>query len=427
MKSYDVVVIGGGAAGLLAAGTAAHRGCSVLLLEKMERCGRKLSITGKGRGNLTNAKEWDEFSTHIYPKADFFRPAFWGFSNKAVIDFFYSIGVDTVVERGDRVFPVCQKAPKVVEALVKWVKKRGVTVKTGANVTKLECADNNIRSVFYVQNGNLCNTNAEVVILATGGCSYPATGSTGDGYLLAESLGHAISPLFPSLTALMPKGYDERLQGVSLSNVKVSLLANGTTIQEEFGELSFTDLGIEGALGLRVSRNTIMAMREGKKVSLVINLKPALSCEQLEKRLSRECGEFKNEVFKHFLKRYLPANLIFPFLSAASVSPSTQLSSLSESNKLKILHQLQYWDFSIEGYGGFERAVVTAGGVSQEEIRKKDMRSKRVNNLFFAGEIIDLDGDTGGYNLQIAFSTGALAGEKAAEYLSQKRPKEVIE
>ena len=421
MNRFDIVVVGGGSAGLMAAGSAATQGCSVLLLEKMERCGRKLSITGKGRGNLTNAKEWNEFSAHIYPQADFFRPAFWNFSNKAVIDFFKSIGVETVVERGARVFPLCQEAPKVAEALVKWVKKMGSMVETGAQVVVFQCENGMIPSIHYIKNGVQQSVGAGAVILSTGGCSYPATGSTGDGHAIAKKVGHTTTPLFPSLTALMPEDYDTRLQGVTLTNVCLSLWVDGKMVQEEFGEMAFTDLGIEGALGLRLSRNAVAGKRKGAKVSLVMNLKPALSREQLESRLVKDCRTFENEALKNFLGRYLPSNLILPFIYAISISPSIKISYLSNSNILKILEQFQFWEFPVVHYGDFNRAVVTAGGISLKEIQKKDMRSKMVENLFFAGEIIDLDGDTGGYNLQIAFSTGVLAGKKAAEYVAQKR------
>ena len=420
MEKYNIVVVGGGPAGMMAAVKAAERGCSVLLLEKMERCGRKLSITGKGRCNLTNTKEWSDFSTHIYPQPDFLRPAFWGFSNQAVVEFFSQMGIETVVERGDRLFPVCQDARKVAEALEKWIKKQGVNVSTGGKVSRLEVANGRIISVHYTKNGANRLVEADAVILATGGLSYPLTGSTGDGYTVAEAAGHAIAPCFPSLTALMPKEYDCRLQGVTLTNISLSLLVNSKVVQEEFGEVAFTDLGIEGPLGLRLSRNAVVAMRNGAKVSIVLNLKPAISREQLEARLRLEIKQFNNEVIQIFLKRYLPNNLILSFINTISVKHNTLIRSISIENIQILLQRLQYWEFPIGSHGGYERAVVTAGGVSLKEIHKRNMQSKMIENLFFAGEIIDLDGDTGGYNLQIAFSTGALAGVGAAGLLNRK-------
>lgn len=400
---------------MMAAGCAAGQGCRVLLLEKMDRCGRKLCLTGKGRCNLTNIKNWNEFADHVHTQSDFFRSAFWGFSNQAVMDFFASIGIETVKERGDRVFPACQDARKVADALVKWMKGQGVKLYVGARVNRLEYAEGRIQSLYYTKNGQTFGVKAGAYVLATGGCSYPATGSTGDGYVLAEAVGHTITDCFPSLTALMPEAYDPRLQGITLINVGLSLLVNGQSVREEFGELAFTDLGIEGPLGLRLSRQAVIALRSGAKVSLALNLKPALSCGQLKDRLQRDCISFGLEPLEIFLKHYLPRALIRPFINAMSLKPGEQARKLAPAQSERLLRGLRHWTFPVVRYGGFERAVVTAGGISLKEIQKKDMRSKIAKNLFFAGEVIDLDGDTGGYNLQIAFSTGMLAGKKTAE------------
>ena len=420
MNKVDIIVVGGGPAGLMAAGKAAEEGCKVLLLEKMEQCGRKLSITGKGRCNITNTKEWGEFSAHIHPQADFFRPAFRGFSNQDVVTFFNHIGIETVKERGDRIFPVCQNAPMVRDALVKWVVAQGVEVVNGAKVLAFESMEHRIKSVLYVQLNDQVSVFCGAVILATGGISFPVTGSDGIGHGLAKKLGHIVTPCFPSLTGLKPEDYDIRLQGITLNNVLLSLVIDGEVIREEFGEIIFTDLGFEGSLGYRLSRQAVMAMQNKKSVSLIINLKAAIPPEQLQMRLQRDFLRFEHERLISFVRHYLPNELLLPFIEAMELNAYEQISTLSTAQKRSLQHGLTHWEFPIERYAGYDRAIVTAGGVSIKEIQKKDMRSKIIENLFFAGEVIDIDGDTGGYNLQIAFSTGALAGKKAAEAIEQK-------
>ena len=412
----EVVVVGGGPAGLMAAGSAAMQGCSVLLLEKMEQCGRKLCITGKGRCNITNTKEWDEFSTHIHPQADFLRPAFRGFSNEAAVTFFQSIGIDTVTERGHRVFPASQSAPEVRDALVKWATEQGVEIVTGAQVFALELIEKEIKCVHYQKSNQKMSVASGAVVLATGGYSFPVTGSNGDGHHIAEQLGHTITPCFPALTGLMPKNWDNRFQGITLNNVRLSLMINDEIVREEFGEIVFTDLGFEGSLGYRLSRQVVMAMRSGHRVRFIINLKAAIPPEQLQTRLQRDFLKFASEPLSLFMRHYLPRELVLPFIEAVGLRQDEQIITLTSIQKERLLHGLIHWEFPIERYAGYDRAIVTGGGVSLQEIRKKDMRSKVIDNLFFAGEIIDLDGDTGGYNLQIAYSTGVLAGRRAADY-----------
>ena len=417
IEQPEVLVIGGGPAGLMAAGKAALAGCRVLLLEKMDRCGRKLCITGKGRGNLSNMRSWAEFAEHIYPQADFFRSAFWHFPNTELATFFQDIGIETQIERGERLFPVCQDARKVTEALIQWARAAGVFVLTGARVYDWTWEEGRIREVFYRQNGLSRSLSPGCVVLATGGYSYPATGSEGEGHSLLEKAGHSITPCFPSLNALMPKSYDTELEGVSLVNVNLTLWLEGRNIQEEFGEMNFTSLGIEGPLGLRLSRKAVVALRNGQKPCLLLNLKPALSPQQLQLRWERELAESGQTSLGVFLRHYLPKAIIAPFLKAIGLNGQLKAALLKAKESRRVLQGLQLWEFPLESYGGFERAVITAGGVSLKEIQKKNMQSKKISNLFLAGEIIDLDGDTGGYNLQIAFSTGALAGGAAADYL----------
>ena len=420
VNKFDIVVVGAGPAGMVAAGHAAAGGCSVLLLEKGEQCGKKLCITGKGKCNITNTKEWDDFSTHIYPQSLFFRPAFHHFSNKDTIAFFNQIGVETLKERGDRIFPVSQSAPMVRDALVQWATEQGVNIVTKARVTQLKVGDQQIGSVQYQRDSKTENVLCGAVVVATGGYSFPLTGSDGEGHILAQALGHQITPCFPSLTGLMPHNYDKRLQGVTLNNVGLSLVVDTEIVREEFGEIIFTDLGFEGSLGYRLSRQVVTAMRSGSKVGLTINLKAAIPSQQLQERFRRDLLRLPSETTEQFMRHYLPRELLHPFLGAAGVHLGKQIGALTPVEKERLLHQLQHWEFSIERYAGYDRAIATAGGVSLKEIQKKEMRSKIVRNLFFAGEVVDLDGDTGGYNLQIAFSTGVLAGQGAARLLNSK-------
>ena len=420
MDKFDIVVVGGGPSGMLAAGSAAVEGRNVLLLEKMDSCGRKLCITGKGKCNLTNGKKWDDFSTRIHPYPHFFRPAFRGFSNEETVKFFNHIGIETFRDRGDRIFPVCLSAPKVRDALVKWATDQGVKIVTGAKVVALEKVDNRIKSVQYHRHNQKVDVMCKAVILATGGLSFPATGSDGVGHAIAKGLGHTVTPCFPSLTGLMPEDFDTRLQGVTLNNIALSLMVNGEVVREEFGEVIFTDLGFEGSLGYKFSRQAVTAIHNKQSVHLIINLKAAIPPQQLPSRWQRDILRFDSEPLSSFMRHYLPRELVRPFIDALGLHADRQMVSLTPAQKERLQQQLTQWEFPIARYAGYDRAIATAGGVSIKEIQKKDMRSKIIRNLFFAGELIDLDGDTGGYNLQIAFSTGALAGKKAAEAVAHE-------
>lgn len=412
MDCFDLAIAGGGAAGLFGAAVAAGRGLSVLLLERNERCGKKIAITGKGRCNLTNTRDWGEFSEHIHPSPNFFKSAFFGMSNRDTMAFFEQIGLPLTVERGQRVFPASMRAQDVTDVLLARLRQLGVSVCTGWRVvgaSKVEygaCAP-----VFKVEakcsaSGSLRVFTARNLLLTTGGLSYPATGSTGDGYVLAESFGHRIVPCFPSLTALVPLNYDISLSGVSLKNVELSLYVNGNCVQTEFGEMDFTDDGIEGAAAIRLSRRAVAALDGKQKVFVSFDLKPALSCEQLRLRIIREAAAGTSVArggtagLKTLLKRLLPGALVAPFMRANK--------DLSYEN---LPERLKAWRFAIVSYVGYRRCVVTAGGVDLAGISPKTMGSKLVDGLYFAGEILNLDGDTGGYNLQIAFSTAALAAK----------------
>ena len=399
---------------MMAAIKAAESGASVELLEKNHLCGRKLAITGKGRCNITNTKPWTEFATHVHPKENFVRSALFNFSNEATIDYFNSIGLETVVTQGDRVFPKSMNAFDVVDALVNRMKELGVKLTVDADLlavctdgNNFRCTYNDLSSPRYIRTKVAV---AQAVIIATGGLSYPATGSNGKGYELAESLGHTVTRCFPSLCALLPKNYESSLYDIELKNVGLNLYVDKDLVQTETGDLTFTEDGIEGSLGFRVSRKAV----NGSAVELVIDLKPAVSVNELRDRVKRELSAFKWDVpvmnearMRKLLRKFMPQELITPFILT-----SKNLTVNTLANRLKD------WRFPIAKHAGYRRAVVTAGGVSINEIVAKTMQSRLDKGLFFAGEVMDIDGDTGGYNLQMAFSTGALAGISAAKYVS---------
>ena len=349
MIESDIIIIGGGAAGLMAARAAAAAGASTLVLEKMPRPARKIMITGKGRCNFTNVKGWPDFSLHVHPKANALRPAFYNLTPQALMELLRSGGLECVVERGDRAFPASHKAADVVDTLVSLAKKSGARISCESEVSAMEKdADG-----FRISTVRGLQYHCKKLIVTTGGLSYPTTGSSGDGYRFASSMGHKVTRLYPSLTALTPVGGWQKYQGRSMKNVTVSLLVDRQKVQEEFGDVDFTDGGIEGPMGFKLSRRGVVALENGGKVAVEI--------------------KFKDEE--------------------------------------KPLH------FDIENFVGWRRSVVTNGGIPTDEIIPKTMESRLVSGLYFAGEVLDLDADTGGYNLHIAFCTGALAGECAAKSL----------
>lgn len=417
MVHTDVIIVGAGASGLFAAAIAAQRGLNVTVLEKNSRCGRKIALTGKGRCNLTNTKPWEEFATHIHPKNVFFKNAFFAMSNVKVMEFFEKIGLPLVEERGNRVFPQSMRAMDVTDALVSYIEQSGVKIITDCNIDEIKRGED---SMFTVLSGGKSVISAPYIIIATGGLSYPSTGSTGDGYRFAKAFGHKISDCFPSLTALVPINYSQQYHGISLKNVEVSLLVNNQCIATEFGDLDFTNGGIEGPIGFRISRKAVQNIWNGQKVAVILDLKPAVTVQQLCKRVEREMSvlapakrmELENPGNQRIktassllLPKLMPVRLIalFAASNAAMYKNGDFVQQLATA--------LKSWRFDIRSFVGYERCVITAGGVSLNEISQKTMESKLVKGLYFAGEVIDLDGDTGGYNLQIAFSTAALAAQ----------------
>ena len=518
MISVNVAIVGGGAAGLFAAlygskvilksnrvsAPPSPGSAEILIFEKMPRPGRKIGLTGKGRCNLTNTKPWEEFSRHIHPKADFFRSAFYNCSNAKVMELFQECGLPLVEERGNRVFPRSMRAIDVIDTLVAACKEGGIPICTntaikeiqplpdaaggsasrslpdaagegaasrslpnaaGEEIQPLPDAAAGCRFLLIGEDGRPVAA-ARSVIIATGGLSYPSTGSTGDGYTFAKRLGHTVTPLFPSLTALIPENYDQMWQCIGetlhLKNVQLSLKYEGNILASEFGDADFTNGGIEGPIGYKLSRRAVELLStnppsqaapaqqaplaqqvspapqvsqaqqvslakqafsaqqaapakqasgvrvKSSQLQLILDLKPAVSREELATRLSsiiRSKGRAAANL-QALLREVMPGMLIRPFLFAHPALPM---------DPVKIAKELKSWQFTITGYVGYNRAVVTAGGVSLSELSKKNLESKLHKGLFFAGEVIDMDCDTGGYNLQMAFSTGALAMRGALE------------
>ncbi len=410
---YDVIVIGAGAAGMMAAGTAAKSGKRVLLMEKMEKSGRKVRISGKGRCNVTNARPAEEFAEHIRANAEFFAPAFEGFTNRSTIRFFDRLGCKLEVERGDRVFPKSGKAWDVATALLDYCVDNHVKIVYNIEVTSIIAVANKIYGVTYInKRGFERKEECSEVILATGGVSYPATGSTGDGYGFAADLGHTIEPLRPSLTPLISDHPQmARLAGILLRNTNAQLWVDCEMVREEFGEISFSDRGVEGAVALRLSRTAVDAIIDGKDVKLVLDLKTALTPEMLKDRIDREIAELEpTEQFSELLWKLVPKPLIIPVCEEIGLHSRIYVSKITEENINDLIRVLKSYTFQITDYAPFTQAIVTAGGVNCSEVNPETMESKIIKNLYFAGEILDLDADTGGYNLQIAFSTGKLAG-----------------
>lgn len=496
----DIIIIGGGAAGLMAAYGATKAlplgsPARITVLEKMPRPGRKILFTGKGRCNFTNLKDWNEFSQHIRTNPNFVKPAFYNFTPENTIDFLESNGLETVVERGDRAFPYSHRASDVLDTIVEVVLRHGVTLLTDREVK-------DILPGFSIRCADGETFECSKLIIATGGLSYPGTGSTGDGYKWAKFFGHNVTPCFPSLTALVPKGYKiidrpetglkghihretpmtgsgEALKGTKLKNVSLTVTFDGSKSETEFGDVDFTDGGIEGPIGFQVSRKCVRALMNGGKVAFSLDLKPGVSLEELTDRIKTLWNEIKNdprtrqwkdgrglngkEMYRILLGKLMPWELIPGFQawnpdimkidlkkseyadgrSGASTGPVSRYANLSNrydrsqswskgpnhrSNRqprryydidLDLLAKtLKDWKFEIIGFVGYERCVITAGGISTDEVMPKTMESRLKPGLYLCGEVLDMDCDTGGYNLQCAFSTGYLAGESAAKSLN---------
>lgn len=411
---YDVIVVGAGAAGMMAAATAAKNGRRVLLMEKMEKAGRKIRISGKGRCNLTNARPPEEFREAIRTNADFFDVAFAEFNNKATIRLFERLGVKLDIERGQRVFPHSGKAWDIANALMDYCVESGVEVMYDTRVSDVLAIDGKVYGVRYFnKRGFERKEEAPNVIIATGGVSYPATGSTGDGYIFADLLGHTIEAVRPSLTPLRTSHPQRKyLDGLLLKNVAARLYVDNELVREEFGEIGFSERGIEGAIALRMSRDAVDALIDERKVKIVLDMKPALTEEMLTERIRREIADMQpEEFFAELLRRLVPKQMVIPLAHELDVHSKNYIRKVTDAEIARLVKVLKGMTFPIVDYAPFEYAVVTAGGVRCDEVNRYTMQSNKVSGLYFAGEVLDIDANTGGYNMQIAFSTGRLAGQ----------------
>jgi len=402
-----VVVIGAGAAGMMAAATAAERGLDVVLLEKQHRVGRKILITGKGRCNITNACDIEEMIENVPTNGKFLYSAFYTFTNDCVIDMFNRLGVSTRVERGKRVFPESDKARDVVDALEKQLKDKKVKLELNAQVSKIVTKDNKIDKVIL---SNKKEIKCDSVIVATGGLSYPLTGSTGDGYKFAKSVGHTVVETKPSLIGIeVREDFVKDLEKLALRNVAITVLnSKNKKIYDDFGEMEFTKYGLDGPIIKSASCRMKNTTKENYKI--VVDLKPALDEEKLDKRVQKDFQKYTNKRFENSLNDLLPKKLIPVILEQSEIPLDTVVHQISREQRKKLVHLLKNLTFTVKRYRPIEEAIITSGGVKVSEINSSTMESKLVEGLFFAGEVIDVDAYTGGFNLQIAFSTGYLAG-----------------
>lgn len=411
MSLKRTIVIGGGAAGLMAAGRAAQRGARVLVLEKMSRTGRKIGISGKGRCNLTNTAALDDFMRRFGKNGRFLRQCFQQFFTEELVRFFESRNLPLVTERGGRVFPASSRALDVVQVLNSWLQAEGVEVKKTSAVSAILVNQGRVTGV--VCNGE--KLACDKAILATGGKSYPRTGSTGDGYRLAESLGHTIVPLRPALVPLVSRDPRvHRMAGLELRNVQVRLSLDGKRKGQEFGELSFTGFGLTGPVILTLSSSIVDALNNGRQVSLSLDLKPALDDKKLDNRLIRDLVGRGGEPIDSILRGLLPQQMVPICLESCDIPGDVDTKNFPGKMRKRLVQWLKDFRIDISGYRSFDEAIITAGGVSLKEIDPLTMESKIVKGLYLAGELLDLQADTGGYNLQAAFSTGWLAGSSVS-------------
>lgn len=434
----NVIVIGGGAAGLMAGITAARQGAKVIVLERMGEPGKKMMITGKGRCNITNSCDIKDFIPNIPGNGKFLFSALQQFTNEDLLRFFREQGLETVAERGGRVFPANGKAKDVIAALVSALEKAGGRLITGAQATGLVVKPGQVIGVRYrnvendgrkegqeyrsvtkgkVKLGAERTLDAEAVIVCTGGASYPGTGSDGNFVPVLENLELAMEPLLPALVPLQPEeGFTEELEGLSLKNVEASVLADGKAVAKEFGELQFIRGGIAGPVCLTMSRKVARLQHFNQpELELSLDLKPALPEDKLDARILRDSQKFSKASLKEIVRKLIPQPLVGPVLDAAYLDGNKPVSQITKNDRQELIGALKHFTIPLTGTRPVAEGIVTAGGVSLKEIDPKTMKAKRVSGLYFAGEVMDVDGYTGGFNLQAAFSSGYVAGLNAAK------------
>ena len=410
-QNYDLAVIGAGPAGMMAALCAAECGAKVILLEKNSVPGVKLLITGKGRCNITNSEpEARKFVSTFGKNGKFLMNAFYRFGVKETIEFFHKNNLPTKVERGGRIFPISDKAVDVQQMFLTLLNKNRVTFQPNCKINKIVHVNNNIEKII----SDTAEVKASNYLIATGGLSYPKTGSTGDGYGWAKGLGHKIMETTPALTpVLVNEKWIKELEGLSLKNVTVSVFQNNRKHDERFGEALFTANGMSGPIILDLSKTIGYLLARGR-VDLFIDFKPALDFDKLDRRLLRDLEKFGKKAMKNLLPELIPKKLIPVMLRLTGIDPGKKANTVSKEERGKLRLYLKQFPLTVNSLLGFTKAIVTSGGISLKEIDPKTMRSKIIDNLYFAGEIMDLDGPTGGYNLQVCWSTGFIAGNSAA-------------
>lgn len=403
----EVIVIGGGPAGMFAALFAARNGHKVTLIKKNEKLGKKLYITGKGRCNITNAGDMEDLFDHVVSNPKFLYSAFYSFDNQMVISFFEEHGLSTKVERGNRVFPVSDHSSDVIAALQRALLSQKVEILLYTKVERLLVEEECIKGVVLSNKKELY---ADAVIVATGGLSYPTTGSTGDGYRFAEESGHRIKNTTPSLVPFEVKeNWCRGLQGLSLKNIRIAIKKEKKTVYDDFGEMLFTHFGVSGPVILSASA-AIRPEEIEKGLSLFIDLKPALDEDTLDKRVLKDFEEAKNKQFKNAVSHLFPTKLIPVMIELSGIDPDKKVNEISKEERKAFVHLIKNLELTITGTRGFKEAIITKGGVSVKDVNPSTMESKLIRGLHFCGEVLDLDAYTGGYNLQIAWSTGYLAG-----------------
>lgn len=414
-----VVIIGGGPAGMLSAISAGTNKNDVTILEKMNMLGRKLLITGKGRCNITSSISIDEFIKNVPGNGKFLYSCLNNFTNEDILNILKEEGLQTKVERGNRAFPITDKSQDVLQALLNRLKKLKVKIEVGANVKEILTEQDIVSGVKYIQGGKEKILKADKVILATGGKSYSATGSTGDGYELAKKVGHTVTEIKPSLVPISTKGKDleicRRMQGLSLKNVAIKIkdAKNNKIIYEDFGEMIFTHFGVSGPVILSGSAHLLRYKKEDIRqgnIKLIIDLKPALDVQKLDDRILRDFSLEKNKIFKNSLDNLLPQKMISTVIELSGIDQNKKVNEITREERVRLVQLLKNFEITLHDFRPIEEAIITAGGISIKEINPKTMESKLIKGLYFAGEIIDVDAYTGGFNLQIAYSTGYTAG-----------------